>query len=482
MKKNNSTTKKKSSHMRTDRFCFTSLIHNLKKLFLPWVIISVLNVVLIVSANIFFSDKVDSVTASISFYYNGIENGLDPNGCEFEKNSIKNDTVISQALSEMGLSEELTETVQNGIFIDSIVSTSAINKIIDYNSIYDSSSNNNWTESLKDSSYHPTAYSVSFNYNNTTLNGTDAASLLNLILEKYQLYFFETYGYNESVGKSVLSVDFDSYDYLIALDMYSSKLSSVENYIDSLSVNDKAQFRSNETGYSFSDLTNSINLIRSVDVDTLTSYILNNGVISDKDMILSYYNFRLDNLKRQKQSVTERLNSTEKSIKDYQKDSVVVYDGSAENSATITETSEIYDKLIQSKIQMQGDISNYDKLISDYTNRVKTINNASSSSSNAKREYVESQLDSLTKKTEVLIENVKMTANDYFVTVKFPNAVSITSKAEYSISHYFKSAVNESIRMLVITELIWMTLYLFVSIAFCLETKAKKFFKNHFAR
>ncbi len=481
MKKNNITTKKKSSCMRTDRFCFTSLVHNLKKLFLPWIIISVLNMVGIVSVNMFFSDKVDSVTASISFYYNGIENGLDPNGCEFEKNSIKNDDIVSQALSEMGLSEELTETVQNGIFIDSVVSTSAINNIINYDSIYNSS-NNEWTESLKDSAYHPTVYRVSFNYNKTSLNGDNAASLLNLILKKYQMYFFETYGYNESVGKSVLSVDFDGYDYLIALDMYNSKLNSLANYIDSLSANDKAQFRSNETGYSFSDLTNSINLIRSVDVDTLTSYILNNGVISDKDMILSYYNFRLDNLKRQKQNMTERLNSTEKSIKDYQKDSVVIYDGSAENAATITETSEIYDNLIQSKIQMQRDISNYDKLISDYTNRIKAINSASSSSSNAKKEYVESQIDSLTKKTEILIENVKLTANDYFTTVKFPNAVSINSQARYSISHYFKSAINESIRLIVITELIWVTLYLFISIAFCFKTKAKKLFKNHFAK
>lgn len=479
MKKNNSTTKKKNSRMRTDRFCLTALINNLKEIFLIWLIIAVLNAALIIGKNLFFSETVDSVAATISFYYNGIEEGLDPNGCEFDKDSIKNDTVISQALSEMGFSEELTETVQSCIYIDSAVSTSAINNIIDYDSIYDSS-NTVWMESVKDSTYRSTAYSVSFNYNQTHLNGNEAASLLNLILEKYQQYFLETYGYNESVCSSVLSVDFDSYDYLIALDMYSSKLSSVESYIDSLVSEDKTQFRSEETGYSFSDLTNSIDLICSVDVDTLTSYILNNGVISDKEVILSYYNFRLDNLERKKQSASERLESTEESIADYQKDSIIIYDGSADNAATITETSTLYDDLIQSKIQLQGEISTYDKLISDYTNRIKIINNSSAASTDAKKEYVESQLNILTEKTQVLIENVKATANDYFTTVKFNNAVSVTSEANYSMLAYFKSAVNESIRMLVITELIWITLYLFTAIAFCMKTRAKQFYKNHF--
>lgn len=478
MKKNNKSqnTKKKTSCMRTDGFHLTSLLHNLKKLFLPWIIVAVMSAFLIVSANLFFSNEVDSVSATISFYYNGIEEGFDPNGCEFDKTAIKDDKVILEALNEMNLSEDILEPVQNGIFIDSIVSTSAINSITSYKSIYDTESSS-WIESMKDSSYHPTAYSVSFNYSNTSLDGDSAAELLNLILEKYKTSFFSTYGYNQSVSDSVLSVDFSNYDYLIALDMYSSKLSSLENYVDTLAADDKTQFRSEVTGYSFSDLTNSIKLLRTVDVDTITSYILNNGVISDKKMITSYYNFRLDNLRRSKQNTVERLNSTSTSIKDYQKDAIVIYDGSVANATSVTETSEVYDNLIQEKIQLQDTVSLYDSQIADYTDRINKINKASGNTSDSKKKYVESQLEKLTEKSTALIDNIKLTANDYYSEVKFDNAVSITSPASYSFSQFIKSAVNESIRMLVITEMTLMTIYFFAAIVICLKRRITLFMK-----
>lgn len=474
MKKNNKLNRKKRD-MMTDGFCIKAIINNLKNLFLPWIIIAVISLATIVGINVLFSNNVDSVSATVSFYYNGIENGLDPNGCEFNKTEIIDDKLLSQVLSEMNLSSDNLETIKNGIFIDSIVSTSAISKIGSYQSIYDSS-NENWIESLKDSSYHPTAYNISFNYNQTGLNGKEAAEFLNHLLEKYQKNFFEKYGYNESVCNSVLSIDFNSYDYLIALDMYNSKLSSIESYINNLAENDKSQFRSNVTGYSFTDLAGSVQLIRSIDVDTLTSYILNNGVISDKPMILSYYNYRLDNLKRQKQSTTERLNSTLKSINDYQKDSIIVYNNSSENATTITETSDIYDSLIQNKIQLQSNISYYDTKISDYTDRLAAINKSSENASQSKKEYVDSQIKALTNKTEQLVENIKNTANDYFETEKFSNAVTITSYAKYSMINYIKSAIDESIRMVIIVELFLLSIYFFLAVAF--SFKSKKLKKN----
>ncbi|MDE6020009.1 MAG: hypothetical protein K2H01_03285, partial [Ruminococcus sp.] len=457
--------------------CIAALVNNLKKLFIPVLIIAVFIASMVIGLNILFSNEVDSVQATISFYYNGIENGLDPNGCEFNKTDITNSDVINQALSDMGFSDELAESVENGIFVDSIVSTSAIDNISNYKSLYDSVEDG-WTESLKDSSYHPTAYRVSFNYGKTHLSGKEAADLLNCILDEYQTYFFKTYGYNESVGNSVLAVDFDSYDYLIALDMYSSKLTSVESYINTLAKNDKSQFRSDVTGYSFTDLANSLNIIRSVDVDALTSYILNNGVISNKSMILSYYNYRMDNLKRQKQSYTERLNSIVKSINDYQKDSIIIYNGISENATTITETSDIYDSLIQNKIQLQNTISYYDSQISSFTDRINSINTTTASASDAKKNYVKSELKTLTEKTRLLIENIKITANDYYKTEKFPNAVSITVPAEHSIIQYIKSAINESIRLIIIFEFILFSIYLFIAIIFCAKSKINIFRKT----
>lgn len=480
MKKKKST--KKSSgffeKMRTDSFCVRSLVHNFKKLFLPWLILSVLALTLITAISVVFSSEVNSITADISLYYDGIEEGLGPNGCEFDKQSIKDEKIVSQALEEMGLSQDLLETVCSGLIIKSKVSTDAISSISNYKSIY-SSDMKKWTESMKDTSYHPTAFEVLFNYSETSLSGSDASALLNLILEKYHTYFFELYGYNGAVGDAVLDVNFDDYDYLMALDIFSSRLKAVESYLDTLSKNEKAQFRSDVTGYTFSDLKNSVNLIRSVDIDALSSYVLKNGVISDKDMILSYYDFRINNLKRQKQYSNECLNSVIASISSYQKDAVVFYEGISDSSATVTNTSELYDNLIQEKIRLQSEISSYDSQIADYNERLNAIKNSTGKISDDNTKYVDSQLDSLLEKTQTIIKNISDTANDYYESEKFENAVSITKPASYSVLGYIKTVVKESMRIIIISELFIVLLYLAVSIISCFGDLLKEYKNKH---
>ncbi|MGN0631299.1 MAG: hypothetical protein ACI4JN_08235 [Ruminococcus sp.] len=479
--KKKKTTKKSSNffdRMHTDSFCVRSLVHNVKTLFLPWLILSVLALTLITAINVAFSAEVNSVTADISLYYDGIEEGLGPNGCEFDKQSIKDEKIVSQALDEMNLSQDLLESVCSGIIIKSKVSTDAISGITNYKSIY-SSDMKKWTESMKDTSYHPTAFEVSFNYSETSLNGSEASDLLNLILEKYHSYFFELYGYNGAVGDAVLEVDFDDYDYLMALDIFGSRLKAVESYLDTLSKNEKAQFRSDVTGYTFADLKNSVNLIRSVDIDALSSYILKNGVISDKDMILSYYDFRINNLKRQKQYSNECLNSAIASINSYQKDAVVFYDGLVDSSTTVTNTSELYDNLIQEKIKLQNEISSYDSQISDYNERLNAIKKSTGKVSDSNKKYVESQLDSLLTKTQTIIKNISDTANDYYESEKFENAVSITKPASYSVLVYIKTVVKESMRIIIISELFIVLLYLSVSITACFGDSFRRYKSKH---
>lgn len=477
-KKNNTVQIKEGSVLENSTgFCLSSVLRNLKKYFLPWLILAVLSVVVTVGANIFFSKDVDAISSTISFNYNGIEAGLDPNGCEFDTDAIKNDRIVSDALSAMGLSGDLLETVQNGIFIDGIVSNSAIDKITQYDSIYDSattSSSGAWIESIRDTSYHPTQYRVSFNYNSTGLSGDDAAELLNRILENYQTYFFETYGYSEAVSHAVLSVGNSAYDYLITLDMYNSTIRSLEDYTDRIASEDQSQFRSSVTGYSFSDLADALGLIRSVDIDTLTSYVLNNGVISDKEMMVSYYNYRIDNLTRARKNMAERLDSVQSSIETYQKDAVIIYDGGDSSTASITETSQTYDNLIHQKIQLQAKVSYYNQQISDYKDRLTAINKVKSDSSASEKAYVEEQLQALEGKIKTLIDNVKATTDDYYENEKFTNAFSIITPASYSFTQYLKSVIEESMRFIIIAEFVFLTIYLFVSIAACFSFGKKK--------
>lgn len=472
MKKKNQTNPTKGNAYAASRngFCISSILHNMKKYFLPWLIVSVLAAGITIGKNVFFSSDIQSLDVTICFNYNGIESGLDPNGCEFDTNAIKSDKCVTDALSALGYPADLMETVQNNIFIDGIVANTAIDKITAYKSVYDSAdkaASGAWIETIHDATYHPTQYRVSFNYSNTDLDGDAAAELLNKILENYQNSFLETYGYSEAISESVLAVDFEDYDYLIALDMYSSTLESLENYVNRIAANDPSQFRSSATGYSFTDLADAISLIRSVDIDTLTSYILNNGVISDKDMMLSYYNYRIDNLTRSRDNVTERLTSIQESISAYQKDAVLIYDGTENGSTSITETSQTYDNLINQKLSLQETLNYYERQLANYEERLKSITQTKNKATEAEMTYAAERVTALQEKVTALTENIKLTADDYYENEKFTNAFSIVAPAESSIVQFLKSVINESMRLIIIAELILLTIYLFVSVLAC---------------
>ncbi|MBQ8724884.1 MAG: hypothetical protein IJY74_04340, partial [Oscillospiraceae bacterium] len=430
MKKSTATKKIPKNFLRTDGLKLSSILYNVKKLFLPWIIVSVLIMCGIVCANIIVSPDIDTISSTISFNYSGIEKGLDPNGCDFDVNSMKNDTVISQALEASGLSAELLDDVKTSIFIDGMVSSTAINSISSYTSKYDSSYSS-WTENIRDSSYTPTQYRVTFKFNKTGLDGNQAADLLNSIIESYQAYFIDTYGYNEAISDSVLSLDFDNYDYLIALDMYDTKLGSLEKYINAIAADDSKQFRCDETGYSFSDISSAVSLIRSVDIDTLTSYIINNGVISDKDMILSYYEYRLDSLERLRTNAKERLASVNESIEIYKKDAVVIYGAGGAGTTSVTDSSDAYDNMVQQKIDLQNTISDYTSYITNFTERIETIKKMSGSASKTHKTYVDERIAALTGRVNTIAEDLKITADDYFENEKVTYAVESISPADY---------------------------------------------------
>ncbi len=463
-KKNNTTSSPKTISSAAADFRLSSVLHHMKKFFLPWLIIAALAAALIVSLNIFLSPEVASVSATVSFNYSGIEEGLAPNRCEFDVDTIKSDKLVTESLQSLGLSTDLTEEVQHSLFFDGIVSSSIVNKAIQYNSIYNGKSSSRWVEDIRDTSYHPTQYKVTFNYSKTGLDGKTAAGLLNRILENYQKYFLEIYGYSEAVSESLLSIDDMGYDYLITLDMYSSSLTSLENYVDRMAADDTVQFRSSATGHSFSDLADALALIRSVDIDTLTAYILNNGIISNKDMMVSYYTYHMENLERGKKNVVERLTSIKKSIDIYQKDTIMIYDSADDNTASVTETSETYDDLINRKIQLQASVADYDRQIAYYKERLEVIDETKGNAAQAENDYVAQRIAALKTKITKLTEDIKTTADEYYETVKFTNAYSIITPAAHSAMGYLMSVVNESMRLIIIIELVLITIYLFLGV------------------
>ena len=441
------------------------IFRQMKKYFLPWVLIAVIAAGAVFGGAMLLSNsKATPLTAMVGFTYDGIEKGLDPNGNEFDANTLKSPSIIESTLTDLGMDTKKTDAIRSAITISGVVPDDTIDELTAYKSIFESTNSVDAAQKLMDVSYYPTRFEIQFAYGNSEMNRSQAADFLNTMLSNYKTYFMRTYGYNDALGDALTAVDYTTYDYPQALDVFSSTLNSLQNYVSTLSQNDNTRFRSSETGYTFADLNESINTLRSVDYATLSSYVLGKNVTKDKASLAIYYQYRIDNLNRNLSSANEKLATIADSIKNYQKDSMVVMAGAdATSSSALTQPSEAYDDLISQKTDAQSSVSSYQQQIADYQSRLDKLN-SSAVASKKDQEKVETDMKTVCDKLNKLIDDVNATADDYFETASYANSYSVLVPASGSVSNAVSNAVSNMMRPLLIAEALLFVCYLVFAI------------------
>ena len=423
----------------------STVLKKLRKYVFIWLVVAVLFVVFSFGyATITTHVSKPSLVALISFSYKGIEKGLDPNGRKFEVTSVKNPAVIEAALDELGMDMTNLEPIRQGIRFEGIKPKNAVDRITLYDKVLDTNGNVNAVEKILETTYFPTQYKVYFNYNETSLSDSEAVEVFNMMLDKYQNYFYETYGYNESLGSAVTTINYADYDYSEAVDVFDNSLTTLEKYVKQLSKEDTTRFRSAETGYTFDDLYESIKTIESIDLDKISSYVTVNNLTKDKDEALAYYEYRIKALNRSKAQYEEEIASYDASIASYQKDQIIVFGNGTDNTNTeSTVASEQYDKMIQAKNDIATSLAQTKQSINYYKERQEALKNNPVGSS-AKTEKVEADLASLNEKVTSLVDTVNKTSDDYYRNVTFKNAYSVlvpaTNTATDMISHIIENA------------------------------------------
>lgn len=457
---------------------FSAFWVQLKRFLIFWIVIAVIAGILIpVGSALFAADQHKNLTALVSFNYDGVEEGNAPDGSSFDVSSLKNPSVIESTLTAMGEPLTLLENVRQGISIEGIIPQNAIDNITMYRSIYEQG-NLNAGEKMLEVKYFPTQYRVTFNYSKTGLKGERAVELFNTLLENYHTYFFETYGFNQALGSAVTALDYTTYDYAQAVDVFSSTLTMLEEYISNLSEDDTTRFRATSTGYSFSDLSESIDTIQNVDLDLISSYITVNNVTKDKNTQIDYYNYRIETLNRQKAIAQESLNELNASIEQYEKNTIIIYSENQDTSE-YAQASETYDDMFKRKIDAQKLVSSCTQEIDELQKRVNALKGKTSASKD-KVEKVEADLASLSEKVNDLLDKTNLTANEYYETVYLANAYSVLVPASSATLRTTKNVISSAIEPLLITEALIFICYIGVAFVLSLlyENRARKLAKD----
>ena len=453
----------------------STIFKKLRKYLLVWVVIAVLFVVFAFGyATVTTHVSKPSLVALISFSFDGVEKGFDPNGESFDVNTVKSPAVIEAALTDLDMDLTNLEPIRQGIKFEGIKPKDAVDRITLYDKVLDTNGNVNAVEKILDTSYFPTQYKVTFDYNGTNLSDNQAVEVFNAVLEQYQTYFYERYGYNESLGNAVTSINYEDYDYSEAVDVFKNSLQTLESYIKDISNDENKRFRSSATGYTFGDLDEAVKTVQSIDLDRISSYVIVNNLTKDKDDALAYYEYRIKELNRNKASYEEQLAAYETSIEKYQKDQIFVFGNGSDNTDTqSTVASEQYDKMIQAKNNLAGTLAQTKQQIEYYKERQESLKN-NPVGSTAKTEKVETSLADLNKKIELLVDLVNRTSDDYYRNVTFKNAYTVLVPATNTATDKMSHIVENAKRPLLILEAIGFVVFFAVAFIEALVTDNKK--------
>jgi hypothetical protein len=440
----------------------SGFLKSLRKYLLIWIVAAVVAASVLFAGNVIFSqESYKNLSALVCFTYDGIEEGLDPDGNSFDVNTLKSPSVIESALTELNQPLTLVETIRQSISIEGIIPSDAIDRITAYKSVYENAQSGalSAAQAMLDVKYYPTQYKVIFNYSSSGLSNSEAVDIFNTMLECYRDYFFNTYGYNRALGSAVTALDYTDYDYAEAIDVFSNTLSTLSSYVDSLADDDTTRFRSSTTGYTFSDLSEAINTLSSVDLDVISSYITVNNVTKDKDSLIDYYQYRIESLTRDKAIAQDSLDTLTETINNYEKDQIIIFGNGTEDTNTqSTVASEEYDKLIQQKINAQKQLSTDTQQISYYNQRISALK-GKTAASDEKVARVEEDLAALSDKVNTLIDSVNDTANEYYEKVSFANAYSILVPASTSSINELRNAIDDSVKPIIVAEALIFAVY-----------------------
>lgn len=456
---------------------FSGILRKLKKYFIPWIMAAAIAAVAVMGVSTITTlHSKPPLTALISFTHDGIERGLAPDGRTFDVNSVKNPAVIEDTITELGMDMELLEAIRENITVEGIIPSDAIDRITHYKNVYENAASGNLSaaQAMLDVTYYPTQYKVHFDYNDAELDRDDAVQILNAMLENYRDFFFEKYGYNESLGTAVPAVDYAYYDYAESLDVFSTTLSTLQSYVKQIADKDSTRFRSTVTGYTFDDLYQAIRTVKSIDIDRLSSYITVNNLTKDKAASIAYYQYRIESLTRQKDQLSESLNSIKESIEAYEKDAIIVFgEGADGRDTTFNQASEAYDNLILRKVSVSSELAETKQQINFYVTRKQALEK-NPAGSKEKAEKLEADLEILNEKVKQLVELTNQTADEYYENVEFGNAYNILVPAVNSSGATIKSIVKSGLMPVIIVEALLLVIYFAVAMVAAIKEENSK--------
>ena len=349
-------------------------------------------------------------------------------GVGYDIRKIKSPSVVEAAVIELKLDVRSAEKIRNAISIGGVIPDSAQDQISMYYKIFTQSGANSVStvESLLNTEYRIERYIVSLDYFAAGMNQEDGLDFMNALLRAYQDYCAKYYNDNEAMGSPLNAVDYQEYDFAEAVNIFSSSIDSITDYISTMEGTGVKAFRSVETGFTFEDLRRTAEALRDIDLDWITSYIVVQSVSTyDAATAISYYEWLIENLLRQRTVERTRLAALKTSIEEYEKNPILI--AVQDDNSVVTSAEDLnanYDDMITEKLKSQAVIASYNRSISYYERVIEGFQGAELSSPED-IEIVKAYLADLNRKMNDLTENAAKTVDEFYKKAAFSDRIRV---------------------------------------------------------
>lgn len=392
----------------------------------------VLALVLVLAFHMVFLSELATCYALVHFNYTSVETGHDPNGHLFDPNEMKSTEVVRRAAEAMGLNatEETVERIQAALDVRGEIPNEVFQTLTENTSIFEEDSIAEVTN-IRESVYFPANYTVKLRYVDAGLPAKDAPRFLSEFLTAYETFFYDKYGYHTAFENSLNKLDYQTYDYIDAVDVLDNHLTTLRSYLSHVAGQDNIRFVSTQTGYSFADLIETLDTIREENVQWVMSYIVSNNMTTDRDYLIDYYQYKIEDAQRALGQQDSKLYTLTQQIESYVKTNAIfpIMGESGEQESNevsgqfeFTQPSQMYNDLINQKVSCQTAISEIQEQIAMLTRRMERLQYETSFGS---PEIVETQLKTIDEKIGQLMSNIQRTSDDFFKTEWLTRAFQI---------------------------------------------------------
>lgn len=372
------------------------------------------------------SSKVQTV---VTFGFDGIEEGLDPNGAVFDISKMASPAVVQPALDSLEMADKVTaDTVRQAMSFEGVIPQDALDRISIIQTV--SEKVPQALEELLDVSYHPIEYRVTLDLKKAGVDAKTGVEILDAINSAYRDWFLETYSHQEALGSSVGVVDYSSYDYSEAADLLKVQLDTASRYVQALQAK-APDFRSTNTNLTFADLRSNLDAISSVDMSKLYSLIIVNRLTKDAASLQAYYSYQIRTTTNSLNEAQEQLQAVEAAIAGYEKSTAVIY-GEGMTPTTMTSDSAAYDDLFSKQVSASNNVARLRVRLNELQQNYDALTNPEAqvaTTPNAKA-TVEELLVSVPEKLYQCMTQINDTAMEYYETVAYRNAFRVDIPAQ----------------------------------------------------